>query len=201
MFEHKWGTFMMGATEDLLNNIQTFQPLKMAVITPPGQPVCCKVSDVVPVQHYHHTASCIIHPVKGRDNWTHAADPGSAPGLFLLGSFQDTFGGDIALYKQKWMDSSGIWIPTPTGDTRWGSSRAAGSLPGGIVGPLCTSPLKTGHCSAEILPPTATTSTNTRTYCCLIIGMFTQLADATATKGTQRATRGGAFCRRRKKRV
>lgn len=107
---------MMRATEDLLNNIQTFQPLKMAVITPPGQPVCCKVSDVVPVQHYHHTASCIIHPVKGRDNWTHAA------GFFLLGSFQDTFGGDIALYKQKWMDSSGIRIPTPTGDTRWGSS-------------------------------------------------------------------------------
>lgn len=37
------------------------------------------------------------------------------------------------------------------------------------------------------------------TYCCLIIGMLTQLADATAANGTQRATRGGAFCRRKKK--
>ena len=34
------------------------------------------------------------------------------------------------------------------------------------------------------------------THCCLIIGMLTQLADATAANGTQRATRGGAFCRR-----
>lgn len=32
-----------------------------------------------------------------------------------------------------------------------------------------------------------------RTHCCLIIGIFTQLAAATAAKGTQRATRGGAF--------
>lgn len=29
--------------------------------------------------------------------------------------------------------------------------------------------------------------------CCLIMGMLTQLAAATAAKGTQRATRGGAF--------
>lgn len=103
------------------------------------------------------------------------------------------------LDKQQRMDSSGIRIPPPTGDTLWGSSGAAVPFPGGIVGPLCTSPLKTGLHSAEILPPTATTTTNTRTYCCLIIGMFTQLAAATAAKGTQRATRGGAFCKRRKK--
>lgn len=32
------------------------------------------------------------------------------------------------------------------------------------------------------------------TYCCRIIGMFTQLAAATAAKGTQRPTRGGALC-------
>lgn len=37
------------------------------------------------------------------------------------------------------------------------------------------------------------------THCCLIIGMLTQLADATAANGTQRAMRGGAFCRRTKK--
>lgn len=34
------------------------------------------------------------------------------------------------------------------------------------------------------------------THCCLIMGMLTQFAAATATKGTQRATRGGAFCKR-----
>lgn len=102
------------------------------------------------------------------------------------------------------MDSSGITIPTYTGDTQWGwhlvgQQQVVRSLPDGIVGPLCTLPLKTVHFSANFPPPTATSSTNTRTYCCLIIGMFTQLAAATAAKGTQRATRGGAFCRKRKK--
>lgn len=92
------------------------------------------------------------------------------------------------------------WHPVGGVATWCGSSRAVGSLPGGIVGPLCTSPLKTVHFSAKIPTLTATRSINTRTYCCLIIGMFTQLAAATAAKGTQRATRGGAFYRRRKKR-
>lgn len=34
-----------------------------------------------------------------------------------------------------------------------------------------------------------------RTHCCRIMGMLTQLAAATAANGTQRATRGGAFCK------
>lgn len=45
---------------------------------------------------------------------------------------------------------------------------------------------------ARGLPP----HTHSSTHCCLIIGMLTQFAAATATKGTQRATRGGAFCKR-----
>lgn len=40
-----------------------------------------------------------------------------------------------------------------------------------------------------------------RTHCCLIMGMLTQLAAATATKGTQRATRGGAFCGKKQRKV
>ncbi|KAG9346159.1 hypothetical protein JZ751_007977 [Albula glossodonta] len=36
------------------------------------------------------------------------------------------------------------------------------------------------------------------THCCLIMGMLTQLAAATAAKGTHRATRGGAFWGHRK---
>lgn len=35
------------------------------------------------------------------------------------------------------------------------------------------------------------------THCCRIIGILTQLAAATAAKGTQRATKGGAFCWRK----
>lgn len=35
------------------------------------------------------------------------------------------------------------------------------------------------------------------THCCRIMGMLTQLAAATAAKGTQRATKGGAFCWRK----
>lgn len=34
------------------------------------------------------------------------------------------------------------------------------------------------------------------TYCCRIMGILTQLAAATAAKGTQRASKGGARCRR-----
>lgn len=34
------------------------------------------------------------------------------------------------------------------------------------------------------------------TYCCRIMGILTQLAAATAAKGTQRATKGGARCRK-----
>lgn len=33
------------------------------------------------------------------------------------------------------------------------------------------------------------------------MGMLTQLAAATATKGTQRATRGGAFCGKKQRKV
>lgn len=40
-----------------------------------------------------------------------------------------------------------------------------------------------------------------KTYCCLIKGIFTQLAAATAAKGTQRATRLGALCREKENEV
>lgn len=49
-------------------------------------------------------------------------------------------------------------------------------------------------CRAQLKPKLGIMK-NDSTHCCLIIGMFTQLAAATATKGTQRATRGGAFWR------
>lgn len=133
---------MMKATEHLLSYTLYFQPLKMGFILPPGQAHLQQLasstrSSYVQLRYY---------PVKGRDDWTHAADLGICSRFFfLLQSFQ------VA-----------------------------------------------GHTFWQL--PSSRKSTITRTYCCLIIGMFTQLAAATAAKGTQRATRGGAFCKRWKKR-
>lgn len=53
------------------------------------------------------------------------------------------------------------------------------------------------HCPASspsLLNPVTEKNKAPCTHCCRIIGMLTQLAAATAAKGTHRATKGGALC-------
>lgn len=59
------------------------------------------------------------------------------------------------------------------------SQEASGSLP-------CFLPFPANPVTEENKAPC--------THCCRIIGILTQLAAATAAKGTHRATKGGALC-------